>query len=369
MKIQKIDSLISRIDGDFDISKLSIITADELEHSHHPPFAAEMPILVLAVQSLPQLHLLGDLLARIYEPGQETIFLDESSKKPLRSTLGNLTALKIDKYPVSLFIPENKPGYAYESFEEIVAHLRAQDGCPWDKEQTHASLRPHLLEETYEVLDAMDRNDPDSLKEELGDLLLQIVLNAQIATEDKEFRMADVLNGIYSKIIRRHPHVFGDANIGEVDNVLRNWERLKETERKDNGTSDTKGILDGVPLSLPALLQAEGYQERAARVGFDWKTIEPVIAKMYEEFEETKQAKNEVDRAKELGDLLFAAVNVIRWYNVDAESALRGANQRFVARFKYIEQVARKKKKNLSELSFEEMDELWNEAKKKKIGS
>lgn len=367
----RIDHIVSSIGLDSSSLELVIISADRLEHYHHPPFSADLPVIILNVQTKPQLHLLSDLLGRIYEPAHELYSINnliERNKGKFHSRLADVTAEELI-FPVDLFIPAGQAGGSYEAFEEIVAHLRAPDGCPWDREQTHASLRPHLLEETYEVLEALDKNDPSALKEELGDLLLQIILNAQIAFEGEKFRMTDVLRGIYSKIVRRHPHVFGNAEIYEVDSVLRNWERLKEAERKENGSAMEKGLLDGVPRSLPALSQAQEYQDRAARVGFDWKTIEPVIAKMYEEFDEVKIAADQSEQMKELGDLLFAVVNVIRWYDVDAESALRKANQRFVARFKYIEEVARRTRKSLSDLSFEEMDNLWNEAKQKRIGS
>jgi tetrapyrrole methylase family protein/MazG family protein len=371
-RIEHISSLLSAINLDENKFIFAVITADELEHSHHPPFSSNLPLFIIDIQTKMQLHLIVDLLSRIYDADQSVQVLNCGAGGINKRASSKLNAVlsdpKID-FPADVFIPQNKPGYSYEAFEEIVTHLRALDGCPWDREQTHTSLRPHLLEETYEVLDAMDKNDAESLKEELGDLLLQIILNAQIATEEKEFRMADVLKGIYSKIVRRHPHVFGDISIKEVDGVLRNWERLKENERKENGTAESKGLLDGVPLSLPALTQAQEYQDRAARVGFDWKTIEPVIAKMYEEFDEVKNAPDKSEQAKEMGDLLFAVVNVIRWYQIDAESALRSANQRFVKRFKYIEETARRTNRNLSDLSLEEMDNLWNEAKGKKIGS
>lgn len=368
--IDRISEILQKVDKDLDQDQSVFISADLLEHRHHPPFPADMPVMIIDVHSVTQLHSLVDLLLRIY-PAEApvSVFQEANRERKMNFTLNNIASQTELTFPLSIFMSSTQQGNAYESFEEIVAHLRAPDGCPWDKEQTHASLRPHLLEETYEVLDAMDKNDPESLKEELGDLLLQIVLNAQIATEEHEFRMADVVNGIYSKILRRHPHVFGDADIKEVDSILRNWEKLKENERKENGTAEVKGLLDGVPLALPALVQAQEYQDRAARVGFDWKTIEPVISKMHEEFEEVKTAVNDSERVKELGDLLFAVVNVIRWHKVDAESALRSASQRFVARFKYIESTAKKDKKNISELSFEEMDALWNEAKSKKIGS
>jgi tetrapyrrole methylase family protein/MazG family protein len=253
--------------------------------------------------------------------------------------------------------------YSFQEFQEIIAHLRAPGGCPWDREQTHLSLRNNLMEETYEALEALDREDITGMREEFGDLLLQIVLHSQIAAENGEFTMEDVISGIYKKIIRRHPHVFGDLKVQGVDGVLQNWEKLKEKERSAKGTPE-KGLLDGVPVVLPSLTQAQELQDRAARVGFDWPTIEPVWAKVLEELEEVRQARTPEEVEKELGDLLFAVVNLIRWNKVDAESALRGTNQKFRRRFKHIEHSARKASRDLHKMSLEEMDGYWNEAKK-----
>jgi tetrapyrrole methylase family protein/MazG family protein len=262
----------------------------------------------------------------------------------------------------SLYVPPLGKGFSFESFQEIVAHLRAPNGCPWDKEQTHESLRKHLLEESYEAIAAIDSGDFDSMREEFGDLLLQIMLNSQIASEEGEFTVNDVVKGIYDKIIRRHPHVFGDLKVDGVDGVLQNWEKLKETERRDK--KEEKGILDGVPVALPALSQAQEYQDRAARVGFDWPEIDGVLDKVREEVEEIKRAETDFELASEIGDLLFVLVNLARWKNVDAESALRGTNMRFKKRFAYVEQGAKKQGRSLSDMKLEEMDALWNEAKK-----
>ena len=262
----------------------------------------------------------------------------------------------------SWFIPPLGEGTSFESFAEIVAHLRAPDGCPWDKEQTHESLRKHLLEESYEAISAIDSGDFNDMREEFGDLLLQVVLQAQIANDEEQFNVNQVVQGIYSKIVRRHPHVFGDVKLDGVDGVLANWEKLKETERKNNGQRE-KGLLDGVPLALPALSQAQEYQDRAARVGFDWPEIEGVLDKIKEEIEEIKNADTDFELASEIGDLFFAIVNLARWKKVDAESALRGTNMKFKKRFAYVEQDAKKQGRNLSELTLEEMDVLWDEAK------
>jgi tetrapyrrole methylase family protein/MazG family protein len=225
------------------------------------------------------------------------------------------------------------------------------------------SLRSALLEETYETLAALDEEDPVGMQEEFGDLLLQIVLNAQIASEDGEFTMADVLSGIHTKIVRRHPHVFGETKINDVAGVLQNWEKLKAEERKNNGQAAVKGMLDGVPKTYPALAQALEYQERAARVGFDWKEIQGVVDKVQEELGEVLESEDQEQREKELGDLLFAVVNLARWYKADPENILRTTNQRFRNRFKHIENHAHKTGQSMSEMTPEEMDGLWEEAK------
>ncbi len=263
----------------------------------------------------------------------------------------------------TLYIPAMEAGKSLEDFQEIIARLRAPDGCPWDKEQTHLSLRPYLLEEAYEVLEALDNEDMEHLKEELGDLMLQIVLHTQIAIEDGDFNMTDVLGGISQKLIRRHPHVFGSVQADTADQVVKNWEQIKSEERKSNVDAKPKGMLDGIPNALPALVQADQIQDRAKRVGFDWDSFEPVVEKVREELGELLNAKTNQERQSEAGDLLFACVNVIRWLNVDPEMALRETNTRFRRRFAYIEAKASEQGKSMQELGFEAMDALWDEAK------
>ena len=262
-----------------------------------------------------------------------------------------------------MYVPALGEGTSFESFAEIVAHLRAPDGCPWDKEQTHESLRKHLLEESYEAIAAIDSGDFNSMREEFGDLLLQAVLQSQIANDEGQFNINQVIHGIHSKIVRRHPHVFGDLKLDGVDGVLANWEKLKEQERGKK--KEAKGMLDGVPLALPALSQAQEYQDRAARVGFDWPEIDGVLDKVKEEIEEIKNAETDFELASEIGDLFFALVNLARWKKVDAESVLRATNAKFNKRFAYVETGAKKQGRNLSDLMLEEMDALWNEAKKR----
>jgi tetrapyrrole methylase family protein/MazG family protein len=261
----------------------------------------------------------------------------------------------------ALYVPPLTKG-SLEEFQETVAHLRAPEGCPWDREQTHKSIRGNLLEETYEALEALDQDDPVHLAEELGDLLLQILLHAQIATEAGEFRMADVIAGVDAKIRRRHPHVFGEVKVNGVGDVLRNWEEIKAGEREQEGKED-RGLFGGVPLGLPALEQAIGYQKRAARVGFDWPEISGVRAKLDEEIGELDAARGDEEREAELGDLIFAAVNYARWLKVDPEAALREANARFRVRFEHVEAAAKRLGKPLKEMSLEELDALWEQAK------
>jgi tetrapyrrole methylase family protein/MazG family protein len=301
------------------------------------------------------------VLLTVYPKEQGVTWVECSTLKVER--LSDLQPSTLNLTPSTCFyLPPLAEGTSFESFAEIIAHLRAPDGCPWDREQTHQTLRTHLLEESYETLSAMDDDDVDAMREEFGDLLLQIVLNSQIGYEYEEFTMTQVIKHIYDKIVRRHPHVFGDAQAQDVNGVLQSWEKLKEKERK--GKKQDKGLLDGVPAALPALTQAQEYQDRAARVGFDWHEIESVLEKIREEIEEVKTAQNADEVAVELGDLFFVLVNLARWKKVDAESALRGTNLKFKKRFGYVEQSAKKQGRNLSDMTLEEMDAFWDEAKK-----
>jgi tetrapyrrole methylase family protein/MazG family protein len=248
----------------------------------------------------------------------------------------------------------------FATLVDIIAKLRAPDGCPWDRKQSHASLRENLLEECYEVLEALDEGDSEKLSDELGDLLMQIVLHAQIAAEGGEFELGDVIKGINAKLIHRHPHIFGLKKVKDADEVAHNWEVLKGEER-EAGTS----ILESVPRQMPALGYSQEVQRRVAQLGFDWEDVDGVIDKLVEEVREFKQAESSGQRAEEFGDLLFTLVNVARRQGVDAEAVLREANKRFYQRFNYMEEVCRQRGVNLGELSFAEQNKLWEEAKKK----
>ena len=247
---------------------------------------------------------------------------------------------------------------------QIVAHLRGPGGCPWDREQTHASLRTALVEETYEVLAAIEANDDPNFREELGDLLLHVVMHSQIASERGAFDFDAVAAEIGDKMIRRHPHVFADDQAADSRIVLRRWDEIKRTEK---GQTDKTGVLANLPVALPALMRAQKAQEKAGRVGFDWPSIDQVAAKVDEEgieVREAAEAGNAEAVAEEIGDLLFAAVNLARWHKLDAEETLNRATNKFVMRFGRIESALRTRGRRWEDASFEELDALWEEAKK-----
>jgi len=338
-------------------SKLCLLEAETLRAAHVPPFPPDIPALLTAVDSQELAVQVKTVLLNNYPAEHILQVVQDGNSRDI--PLGDLEGLSAY---TCIYIPSLGDGTSFESFAEIVAHLRAPDGCPWDREQTHQTLRTHLLEETYETLSAMDASNASSMREEFGDLLLQISLNSQIAYEAGEFSVTQVIKGINEKLVRRHPHVFGDVKVNGVDGVLQNWEKLKEKERGER--KEAKGILDGVPAALPALSQAQEYQDRAARVGFDWPTIDGVMDKILEEANEIRNAETDFELASEIGDLFFVLVNLARWKHVDAESVLRATNMKFKKRFAYVEQGAKNKGRNLSDMKLEEMDALWNEAKK-----
>lgn len=240
---------------------------------------------------------------------------------------------------------------------DIIARLRAPDGCPWDREQTHVSLKPNLLEECYEALEAIDEADDRKLCEELGDILMQVALHSQLGREDGRFSVGDVLRSINAKLIRRHPHVFGDTKVDGAGEVIANWEAIK---REEKGTAS---VLDGLPRGMPALALSQSMQRRAARVGFDWKEIQGALDKLSEEVQELHQSATHDERVREFGDVLFALVNVARRMNVESEEALHMASRRFERRFRHMEQVCDQRGTPLASLPLEEQDCLWEKAK------
>jgi MazG family protein len=262
-------------------------------------------------------------------------------------------------------IQESRSGihHQFTRLCEIVARLRAPGGCPWDREQTHESLVPGLLEEAYEVAEAVRAHDDENLREELGDLLLQVVMHAQIASEEGRFTISEVSREIADKLVRRHPHVFGESDARDTGAVLKQWDAIKRAENK----SEDARYLAGLTKALPALMRAQKAQTKAARVGFDWPDNAPVVAKVEEELDETKEAiaLQQPDAiADEIGDLLFAVVNLARKNNVDAEGALAASTEKFINRFHAVEEELRRRGKALGETDLEEMDEIWNRLKK-----
>jgi tetrapyrrole methylase family protein/MazG family protein len=347
---------------------LQIFDGLQIAAMHHPPINPDYPALLGQVYSRDVASNIKLTLMNQYpEDFPVKLVHGAGTDTPL---VEELPLYEIDRserirHMTALVVPVLGKMSSFEQFQEVIAHLRAPEGCPWDKEQTHRSLRQYLLEEAHEVLEAIDADDPKALAEELGDLLLQVVLHTQIAIDDGEFRMGDVLSHINLKMIRRHPHVWGDVAVSGAGDVLKNWEALKAEEQAENGGKKRESLLDGVPKGLPALLQAYQYQAKAAKPGFDWDKVEAVVAKVREEIDELSAADNDDERASEAGDLLFAVVNWLRWLKVEPESALRESNAKFYRRFRYIEEAVAENGKPMQEHTLAELDALWEEAKGK----
>ena len=241
---------------------------------------------------------------------------------------------------------------------EIIARLRGPDGCPWDKKQTHSSLREFLLQETYEVLESLDEQDQKKLSQELGDLLLQIMLHSRIAEDNQEFKLDEVLLNLNTKLIRRHPHIFGDTKVKNAEEVVHNWEEIKKTERQTEASA-----LDSVPRGMPAMAYSHEIQRRAAQTGFDWENIEGVIDKLVEEVKEFKESVTQSEKEEEFGDLFFTLVNIAGRMGIDTESSLRKANQKFYRRFTLMEKLSRQRGLNFNRLTSAQQNRLWDEVK------
>jgi len=248
---------------------------------------------------------------------------------------------------------------------KITETLMGDDGCPWDKVQTRESLKPYLVEETYEVLEALDGNDPEKIKDELGDLLYQILFHSKISSLKGEFDFRDVIDNLNEKMVRRHPHVFKEGKLNTPDQVIGQWEEIK---KKENNKANQKSILDSIPINLPSLIKAQKLQKKAAKEGFDWDQINDVFDKLDEEIKEFKEAvlkKTPADIQSEIGDIIFVITNIAKFYKIDAEEALRSTNNKFIKRFQYIEQKLEGKGKTLKDSPLEEMERYWQEAKNK----
>lgn len=256
-----------------------------------------------------------------------------------------------------------KDRYTMDDLLEIMQLLRSPEGCPWDREQTHQSIRSNLLEETHEALEAINNNDTDGLLEELGDVLLQIVFHAQMEEENDSFNFGDVVDSICQKLVIRHPHVFGDVTVSDTGQVLKNWDAIKRATKGGKSQAD---LLQGLPRSLPALMRAGKVQSRARRVGFDWPDVSGAIEALDSEIAELKEAMADGDQSQihqELGDVLFSVVNVSRFLKVDAEQALTDSSDKFIRRFTSVEQLAKEQNIDMSSTSLEQLDKLWDQAK------
>ena len=344
---------------------LQIGDAIAVASCHHPPLNPDLPALLgqlhsRALASAVKLTLMNQYpdeheIALIFAAGTDE---EHVARRPLYQMDRSGTISADQSHLVTLYVPPCQNVTSFEGLQETVATLRAPNGCPWDRAQTHESLRSGLLEEAYEAVSAIDEDDVAGLQEELGDLLLQIVLQTQIATEAGEFRMLDVIAGIDAKLKYRHPHVWGDTDVEDAGEVLHNWEELKRAEK-----SDRTSILDGVPAALPALQQAHTYGARAARVGFDWSSVAGVVEKTREEMAELEEARTQQRQEAELGDLLFAVANWARWLGVEPETALREANSRFARRFGYLEAETRRRGLQIEDLSIDTLEGFWQAAK------
>ena len=347
---------------------LQILDALSVAEQYHPPINPALPALLAQVYSRDVASSLKLTLMNQY-PDEFRVALVHAAGAP-DARVESLPLFEIDRssaigITTSLYIPALGEHSSFESLQNIIAHLRSPEGCPWDREQTHQSLRPFLIEEAYEVLDTLDADDPAALCQELGDLLLQILLHTQIAIDEGEFYMSDLLRHLNEKMLRRHPHVFGDLpQTSDLAQLSRIWNEVKAAE-KAAADQRSDSILDGVAKAAPALFVAQRYSARAAKVGFDWPDIAGVEAKFHEELAEALAAEGADERAKELGDLLFVTVNWLRWLGVDdPESLLRSINAKFYRRFKHVETQAASAGKPLGEFSLDELERWWQDAKR-----
>jgi len=335
---------------------------------HHPPLNPDAPALISQVYSRQAASNLKLTLMNQY-PDDFMVKLIHGAGSDDALT-EELPLYEIDRSPhinhlTSLWLPALGDMSSFERFQEIIAHLRAPEGCPWDKEQTHESLRRYLLEESAEVLEAIDRGDMEALADELGDILLQVVLHTQISIDDGDFKMSDVLRSINAKMIRRHPHVWGDVEANNPSQVVTNWEAIKSREKAAKAQVKAESLLDGVPSTLPPLQQGYRLQHKAGKVGFDWPSVEPVADKIREEVAELLAAETPDERLKELGDILFVVVNLGRHVGVeDPETALRLTNQKFRTRFLAVEQAVQASGRDWEDFTLDELDVFWNAAKK-----
>ncbi len=365
--ISFIEPCLSQIGIDA-LDGLQILDALAVAEQYHPPINPALPALLAQVYSRAVASSLKLTLMNQY-PDEFPVKLIHGAGNG-SAEIETLKLYQIDRSDkidvmTSLFLPAIGELSSFEALQNIIAHLRSPEGCPWDRQQTHKSLRPYLIEEAHEVLEVLDEGNPEALYEELGDLLLQIALHAQIAIEDGEFYMWDILQHLNQKMIRRHPHVWGNVEMtSDPGELSRIWHAVKDAEKAESKALP-KSLLDGIPKGAPALFVAQQYSKRAAKVGFDWDNVAGIEDKAREEMAEIFSAISDEEKAAEIGDLIFVLVNWLRWLNVDdPESLLRQINAKFYRRFSYIEAQAAKQDKALSDYALDQLEAWWQEAKR-----
>ena len=358
---------------------LQICDALELAALHHPAINPDKPALIAQVYSRAIASDLKLTLMNQYPPEYEVVLVrgnsgrkgepEKGSDHPLtpaltiRVPLHQLDHQDSFDHLTTLYVPALPSAGGFEAFQETVAFLRAPNGCPWDREQTHESLRTSLLEEMYEVLDALDTDDLGALQEELGDVLMNVIMQVQIATEAEEFRMLDVIGEIDAKLKRRHPHVFGDVVVNSVGEVLTNWNAIKQQEHDRGGKPARESAIDGIPPALPALAQAQKLAHKAERAGFKFDHHSQRLAKSHEELDEVIEARDNIERKEELGDLLFTLADLADGYDIDIEVALREANLKFSRRFRAMEHIVRERNLDMQKMTSGELQAIWSAVK------
>ena len=342
----------------------TFVDAFELAEHHFPKFPPDVPTLITQIHSNAIASDVKLNLMLVYPETHPVKFLHAAGAD--FEIIEEISLYEIDRSEhigllTTLYVPALEEYTSLESLQEIVARLRAPNGCPWDQEQTYLSLRKYLMEEAFEALSAIDAEDTPAMAEEFGDLLLQVLMQIQIAAEQGDFTIADVASGINQKLIRRHPHVFGDLEVSGVKEVAANWESIKRREKLEN--DNPEGALDSIPNALPALAQSNMIQKRVARFGFDWPDVSAVFNKVQEELFELENAHTPEDISAEMGDLLFVMVRLADKLDVEPEIALREANARFRKRFSLMERYAEEEKVSVSKLNLEQLNLLWERAK------
>ena len=346
---------------------LQIFDALDITQYQYPPINADVPLLLGQVYSRLIASEAKLLLTAVYPDEHPVILVHAAGSETQQVEHVPLYAIdrseQID-HLTSLYVPPLPYKADLQALAETVAILRSPDGCPWDQEQTPQSMRSGFLEEASEVLEALDNDDTVGLQEELGDMFYHLIMQVQMAAEVEDFKLTDVIAGIEAKLKHRHPHVWGDWEVADTDEVLRNWEMIKKDEK--NGNGDIRdSVLDGIPLTMPALARSQKIQDKVRKVGFDWPDIDGVYAKLHEEIDEVKAAQTPAERLDELGDLLFVVVNLASWLGVEAESALREANNKFSRRFRASEQLIADRQLDMSQMDIAALEAIWQEVKRR----